>query len=302
MRLVTRAEIEADVRIPGLLAGTYTPHCARIDPARLARGLAEACERRGVVIYERSPATAIEPGRVTCTAGTLRADIVVRATEAFTTRLPGREAQLPPARLPHARDRAAAGEAWDEIGWASCAPIADQRYQFTYAQRTPDGRIALGGRGLTYKLGGPIREADEAQAAIHAKLEQTLRRLFPAAATVPVSHRWGCFFAAPRDWCMAVDLRPGDRSRPGGRVRGPRRRRVEPRRPNARRPDHRSRDASSPACRGSATPAASWEPEPLRFIAARTIATVAASADAAEDRTGRPARRIGIVRRWLPGR
>ena len=45
-----------------------------------------------------------------------------------------------------------------------------------------------------------------------------------------------------------------------------------------------------------------WEPEPLRFIAARAIAAVAASADAAEDRTGRPARRIGLVRRWLPGR
>ena len=53
---VTAAEIEAEVRIAGVLGGTFTPHCARADPARLARGLAEACERRGVVIYERSPA------------------------------------------------------------------------------------------------------------------------------------------------------------------------------------------------------------------------------------------------------
>ena len=44
-----------------------------------------------------------------------------------------------------------------------------------------------------------------------------------------------------------------------------------------------------------------WEPEPLRLLGARTIAAVAASADAAEDRTGRPARRIALVRRWLPG-
>ena len=46
---VTRDEIEAEVRIAGVLGGTYTPHCARTDPARLARGLAEACERLGVV-------------------------------------------------------------------------------------------------------------------------------------------------------------------------------------------------------------------------------------------------------------
>ena len=45
-----------------------------------------------------------------------------------------------------------------------------------------------------------------------------------------------------------------------------------------------------------------WEPEPLRFLATRTIAAVAASADTAEDRTNRPARRIELVRRWLPGR
>ena len=45
-----------------------------------------------------------------------------------------------------------------------------------------------------------------------------------------------------------------------------------------------------------------WEPEPLRLVGARAIATVAASADSVEDRTGRPARRIALVRRWLPGR
>jgi glycine/D-amino acid oxidase-like deaminating enzyme len=301
LRLVTRSEIEADVRIPGLLAGTYTPHCARVDPARLARGLAEACERRGVVIYERSPATAIEQGRVTTAGGALRAPVVVRATEAFTTRLPGESRSYLPLASHMLATEPLPPAAWNEIGWASCAPIADQRYQFAYAQRTPDGRIALGGRGLTYKLGGPIREADEAQAAIHGKLEETLRRLFPAAATVPVSHRWGCFFAAPRDWCMAVVF---DRATGIGRAGGYSGHGVV---------------ASSLAGRTLADlitgvetqltglpwvghVSRRWEREPLRFIAARTIATVAASADAAEDRTGRPARRIAIVRRWLPGR
>jgi glycine/D-amino acid oxidase-like deaminating enzyme len=301
LRLVTRAEIEADVRIPHLLAGTYTPHCARVDPALLVRGLAVACERRGVVIYERSPATTIEQGRLLTTSGTVSARVVVRATEAFTTRLPGEGRSYLPLASHMLATEPLPPEVWAEIGWASCAPIADQRYQFAYAQRTPDGRIALGGRGLTYKLGGPIREADEAQAAIHGKLEQTLHRLFPAAAAVPVSHRWGCFFAAPRDWCMAVAFdratglaRAGGYSGHGvvasslaGRTLADLIAGVETELTGLPWVGHTSRR---------------WEPEPLRFIAARTIATVAASADAAEDRTGRPARRIGIVRRWLPGR
>ncbi len=53
--------------------------------------------------------------------------------------------------------------------------------------------------------------------AIHGWLEQALRRLFPAAAAAPVSHRWGGFFAAPRDWSTSVDFdRTSGLARAGG--------------------------------------------------------------------------------------
>ena len=244
---------------------------------------------RGVAIHERSPAIAIAPGRVTCPNGTIRAPVVVRATEAFTTRLPGeRRSYLPLASHMLATEPLPA-EIWETIGWSSCAPIADQHYQFVYAQRTPDDRIALGGRGLTYRLGGAIREQDEVQPAIHDRLERTLRRLFPAAAAVPVSHRWGGFFAAPRDWSMSVSF---DRSTGLARAGGYAGHGVV---------------ASSLAGRTLADlitgtdsdlvhlpwvghASRRWEPEPLRYVASHTIARVLASADAAEDRTGRPAR------------
>jgi len=299
--LVTPEEIEAEVRIAGVLGGTYTPHCARADPGRLVRGLADACERRGVVIHERSAARSIAPGRVTCANGSLRAAVVVRATEAFTTRLPGeRRSYLPLASHMLATEPLSA-ETWAKIGWAGCAPIADQHYQFVYAQRTPDGRIALGGRGLTYRFGGAIRESNEVQPAIHGRLELALRRLFPAAAHVPVSHRWGGCFAAPRDWSMSVGFdRASGLARAGGY-------------------SGHGVVASSLAGRTLADlitgtdsdlvglpwvghVSRRWEPEPLRYLGARTIAKVVASADRAEDRTGRPARRVRLVQRWLPGR
>ncbi len=298
---VTAGEIEAEVRIAGALGGTFTPHCARADPARLARGLAQACERRGAVIYERSPALSLSAQRVTCPAGSLRADVVVRATEAFTTRLPGESRSYLPIASHMLATEPLSSETWDELGWAGCAPIADQRYQFVYAQRTPDGRIALGGRGLTYRRGGAIREQDELQPRVHARLEQALRRLFPAAASAPISHRWGCFFAAPRDWSMAVELdRASGLARAGGysghgvvasSLAG---------RTLADLITETESDLTGLPWVGHAS--RRWEPEPLRFIATHAIAAVAASADAAEDRTNRPARRIGLVRRWLPGR
>lgn len=301
VRLVTRDEIEAEVRIAGVLGGTYTPHCARVDPARLARGLATACERQSVVIYERSPATAIAPGRVTCSDGSLRAGIIVRATEAFTTRLPGESRAYLPLASHMIATAPLSAETWDELGWTGCAPIADQHYQFVYAQRTPDDRIAVGGRGLTYRLGGAIRESDEAQPEIHGRLEQALRRLFPAAAAATVTHRWGGFFAAPRDWSMSIAYDPSSglaraggysghgvvASSLGGRTLADLITGTASDLTGLPWVGHRSRR---------------WEPEPLRFVATRTIAAVLASADAVEDRTGRPARRVGLVRHWLPGR
>ena len=42
---------------------------------------------------------------------------------------------------------------WDEIGWSGGETMAAGGHQFTYAQRTRDGRVALGGRGT---LIGPL--------------------------------------------------------------------------------------------------------------------------------------------------
>ena len=60
-------------REPASLGGLYTPHCARIHPARLVRGLARAVERRGGRIAEGTAATSVAPGRVVTDRGTVRA-------------------------------------------------------------------------------------------------------------------------------------------------------------------------------------------------------------------------------------
>ncbi len=57
---------------------------------------ARAVERTGVTIYEHTPALAIEPGRVRTPRGTVRAEVVVRATEAFSAELPGLERAVAP--------------------------------------------------------------------------------------------------------------------------------------------------------------------------------------------------------------
>ena len=39
-------------------------------------------------------------------------------------------------------------QAWKSIGWDGFETLSDEAHAYIYAQRTPDGRIALGGRGI----------------------------------------------------------------------------------------------------------------------------------------------------------
>ena len=96
LRLLSAAEASSMARATSVLGGTYTPHCAAVDPARLVRGLARAVERRGVAIYEQTEARSLRPGVVETAQGTVRAATVVRATEGYTRTLRGEGRTLVP--------------------------------------------------------------------------------------------------------------------------------------------------------------------------------------------------------------
>lgn len=301
VRQLTLDELRERVRVADVRGASFTPHCARVDPARLVRGLAEACERRGVAIYERTRALRIEPGRVVSERGTVRAQTVVRATESYTTRLPGERRRFLPVFSHMIATEPLPEAVWAQLGWAGMETIADQHHTFFYAQRTPDGRIAVGGCGAPYRYGNVIREEDERRPAIRARLEAALRRHFPPAAEARITHEWGGPFAAPRDWSMAVhhDRATGmawaggytghgvTGSSVAGRTLADLILGRETELTSLPWVGHRSRR---------------WEPEPLRYLGSRAIVAVVESADRAEDRTDRPARRLRLVERWLPGR
>src|ERR671922_99252 len=69
--------------------------------------------------------------------------------------------------------------------------LADIRHLYYYANRTIDGRIALGGRGAPYRLSNPISPANERDAGVYERLCATLREAFPAAAQARITHHWG---------------------------------------------------------------------------------------------------------------
>jgi glycine/D-amino acid oxidase-like deaminating enzyme len=173
-----------------VIAASYTPHGARVDPARLARGLADACERLGVKIYEQSPAEYLGPKVVLGRNGRISAEVVVRATESYTIRERGQRRKFLPLYALLIATEPLSQEVWDELGWRAGLGLSDLRHLFYYAQRTVDGRIALGGRGAPYRLTKSIAPDNEQNTGVYERLVQTLHEAFPAVRQARITHHW----------------------------------------------------------------------------------------------------------------
>ena len=298
-RLLNAVEAGAMVAAAGVVSGFFTPHCAAIDPARLARGLADACEARGVVILEDTRATSIRASEVATERGRIRAPVVLRTTESYTALLPGERRTYLPLSSQVIATEPLDDAVWSELGWSSGLTIRDRHHLFFYAQRTADDRLVIGGRGAPYSLTRPFDESRERVRAVRDRLAETLASTFPAAAGAAITHHWGGTLAVPRDWCMAVRFDPRSGLGMAGGYSG------------------HGVVAANVAGRtladlvlGRRTPLVSlpwvghdvraWEPEPLRYLASRLIVGLAGSADSYEDRHGRRARRMALVAPFLP--
>jgi len=298
-RLLSSTEAEALVSVPGLYGARFSPHAARVDPARLVRGLALACERRGATVLERTAATSIERGRVRCVGGTVRADVVIRATESYTTQLPGERLRYLPLYSLMIATAPLPAVAWEELGWRDGLLIDDAHHLFFYAQRTADGRIAIGGRGAPYRLRSPIDARNERDPAVRARLQRSLARAFPVAAQVPITHHWGGPLAVPRDWSMSVRF---DRSSGMGAAGGYTGHGVAASNIAGRTLADlvlgRDSELVAMPCVGHRS--RRWEPEPIRFLASEAIVRTLGAADRHEDATDRTATRVRLLAPFLP--
>ncbi len=269
-----------------VLGGTFTPHCAAVDPARLVRGLADVVERRGVRIVERTAVTSLAPGVVSTTRGTVRARTVVRATEGYTRTLAGHERDIVPVYSLMIATEPLDASFWSGHGLAERETVADRRHLVVYGQRTEDGRLAFGGRGAPYHFGSTIRPGFDSDDGVHEGLRRTLVELFPALSGAAITHRWGGPLGIARDWFSSVGMDPVTRlAWAGGYVgdglsttnlagRTLRDLIIGDTTDLTALPwvNHRSR---------------AWEREPLRYLGINAGLRLAGSADLAEGRAGR---------------
>jgi glycine/D-amino acid oxidase-like deaminating enzyme len=202
-QLLDAAQTAAKVRVTDVVASLFTPAGASLHPARLARGLARAVERRGATIYEQTPVTDYETGRtprLITPYGDVRARKIVLAGEAYSQQLPKLRRTLVPMYSLIVLTEPLAASDWEQIGWRNRELLSSSRLSVDYLNRTADGRILFGGRGAPYRMGSLIDDSLDRHEPTHAMLRRMTVEWFPMLKDVRFTHAWGGPLGMPRVW------------------------------------------------------------------------------------------------------
>lgn len=204
--LLDAAGISNYVNMDGALGGTWSPHCARVQPAKLSKGLGEVVEQLGVAIYEGTRVSEIITGKaITDTGFEARGRYVIRATEGFTPQLSGQKRNWLPKLSPQIVTAPLSAEQIEAI-WPSDAMCNDAGHMFCYLQRTADNRVAIGGPGMPYYWGSRTDNRGQTEASSIQDLQLKLHTFFPSLTDVPLTHAWTGVLGVPRDWSATVSL------------------------------------------------------------------------------------------------
>jgi glycine/D-amino acid oxidase-like deaminating enzyme len=202
-QLLNAKQVAEKVRVTEAVAGIFNPAGASIHPARLARGLARAVERRGATIYEQTPVVDYETGRaprLITPYGDVRARSIVVAGEAYSQQLPKLQRTLVPMYSLIVLTEPLSEGDWEQIGWRNRELVSSSRMSVDYLNRTADGRILFGGRGAPYRMHSLIDDSLDRHGPTHEMLRRMAIEWFPVLKNARFSHAWGGPLGMPRDW------------------------------------------------------------------------------------------------------
>lgn len=185
-----------------------------LDPGKLVSGLARACHRLGAVILENRPVERIEWGEraeLHFARGRLRAEKILFATNALSLPLAGLEEGTHPRLTLAALTAPLAEKQLRAIGLAGRKPFYTVDLPYLWGRVRRDRSIVCGA-GLVnapgeHDLAG-IDVASAEPARMFRALENRVRGLHPALASVRFTRRWGGPILFRDSWKPVFDSHP----------------------------------------------------------------------------------------------
>ncbi len=181
--------------------GYTTPVGFALNPRKYLFGLADAARAKGAALFQNSAVSGIKRTRwgfdLTTSTGLVQADQVLVCTNGYSSEdlPPWMAGRYMPAQSTVLVTRPLTAEELRAQGWTSGQMAYDTRNLLHYFRLMPDRRFLFGMRG-------GLISSPRAEARIRHKVLRDFRRMFPAWATVDVTHIWSGMV------CLARDLVP----------------------------------------------------------------------------------------------
>ena len=169
--------------------GMLNPTGGHINPLALARGLADACVRRGVALHETSPVTGYardgDGWRVRTREGSVRARAVVLATNAYTDAIESRlEPRISRAIVPVLSWQMATEPVGENLR-ATVIPgrqaVSDTRADLRFFRYDARNRLITGGTVLGFH---------DVEARVTERTTANVTQAFPQLAGIRFTHVW----------------------------------------------------------------------------------------------------------------
>jgi glycine/D-amino acid oxidase-like deaminating enzyme len=188
--------MQAEVHSPTYLGGLHEREgTVLVDPAKLAWGLAEAAERLGVQVFERTRVTGLAAASDRINASTGYGQITARRVALATNVFPNLVRRARPYVVPVwdyvLMSEPLTAAQLDSIGWKGRQGIGDAGNQFHYYRLTSDNRILWGGYDAIYHFGNGAGEDLSRRPESFVKLTQHFFTTFPQLEGLRFTHTWG---------------------------------------------------------------------------------------------------------------
>ena len=186
-RFLNAEETRAELNSPLYLGAGFVSGGGIINPVKLVDKL-----RRGLTLFERSTVTGIDRNRVTTATGSVTAEKIVLATNAYSHHLfpkllrhfiPLYDYILVSEPLTPAQPAA--------IGWQHRQGVTDLRTFFNYYRLTADNRILWGTSEAIYYPKNRVDEACDHSEPHYESLRESFARHFPQLAGLKWDYAWG---------------------------------------------------------------------------------------------------------------
>jgi glycine/D-amino acid oxidase-like deaminating enzyme len=196
VEFLDRAEMRRRALPEAFLAGAFETRGGTLDPGRYVGGLRRAALAAGARLHEGCAVTEIvDDGkpRLRTAHGSIVADAVVLATNAYAVELGGLKARIFPLHDTLFETAPLSPSQRAALGWPGGEGIYTAHESLESFRLTERGTIVGGSKGVRYAFGSAL--SGESSAWTIAENVRAFRERFPMLRDVPIAHTWGGWIA-----------------------------------------------------------------------------------------------------------